>query len=693
MARAFYRPTGENTPAAMFFHKTSATHYSILQREGKFFERRWQIGFQGSEENAEELQIDYVMGSGNHVRTYLHRTARGTLIELPLAWYAEKGGEWTMNPGYDTTAPDTRRKIGYDCMFCHNGYPEIPAGHDTVGSEPVFARLPEGIDCQRCHGPGSEHVRVAQNPGAKKEALRAAILNPARLTPERQMEVCMQCHLETTSRQLPGAIKRFDRPPFSYRPDEPLGSFVIFFDHAPGSGREGKFEIVSSAYRLRQSRCFLASAGKLTCETCHNPHDIPRGDAAVRHYVQVCRSCHASNFDALVQSNRHVRDADCIACHMPKRRAEDVVHAVMTDHLIQRRKPTSDLVAELAERNENEAARYHGEVVAYYPRNADALYVAVAQVAEKSNLDPGTSRLEAEIERQHPARIDFYIALGDGWRDRNDARKSIGPYEEALRRDPDSATAMRRLAIALKDAGDLSRAREILQRAVQVAPEDPRLWFELGSLDSDQGRNAQAIEELGKATSLDPDLAEGFENLGAALAESGQLDRAQAAFRSALRIRPYDARAYANLGKVLVQADTPQAQYCFEKALALGADWAGVHFDYGVLLARLNRLNEGQKQIESALRVDPRMAEAHVMLGGIWEMKGNTTAAEREYREALRVQPQFDRAQFNLGALLIEKGELDNALQYLQAAAQSRDAQISSQAQDVLRKLKSAPHR
>src|SRR2546426_8252782 len=32
------------------------------------------------------------MGSGNHVRTYLNRTSRNTLIELPLVWYAEKGG-------------------------------------------------------------------------------------------------------------------------------------------------------------------------------------------------------------------------------------------------------------------------------------------------------------------------------------------------------------------------------------------------------------------------------------------------------------------------------------------------------------------------------------------------------------------------------------------------------------------------
>ena len=86
------------------------------------------------------------MGSGNHARTYLHRTPRGTLIELPLGWYADQGGHWAMNPGYDqATHEGFRRKVAYECMFCHNGYPRIPAGHERVGAEPVYLDpLPAG---------------------------------------------------------------------------------------------------------------------------------------------------------------------------------------------------------------------------------------------------------------------------------------------------------------------------------------------------------------------------------------------------------------------------------------------------------------------------------------------------------------------------------------------------------------------
>jgi hypothetical protein len=99
MARAFSIPREKDTVEApakdhQFFHAATGTYYTMTEHGGKYFQRRWQRGFDGKPDNVEELQIDYIMGSGNHVRTYLHREVDGTLIKLPLAWYAELGGHW-----------------------------------------------------------------------------------------------------------------------------------------------------------------------------------------------------------------------------------------------------------------------------------------------------------------------------------------------------------------------------------------------------------------------------------------------------------------------------------------------------------------------------------------------------------------------------------------------------------------------
>ena len=260
MAQTFSRPSPENTKedysaASDIYHAPSDSHYAMIRRGGEYFQRRWQIGMDGKPINVEEMRIDYVVGSGTRLRAYLHRTERGMLIEMPLGWYPDPG--WAMVPGSDNAHPFTRRYVSYRCMGCHNAYPSIPAGHEEPGAEPVYSgQMPEGIDCQRCHGPGGAHIEEVRRKGATPASVRASIVNPARLSPRLQMDTCMQCHLETTSQVLPAMLMKFDRGPFSYSPGQPLENLGIAFDHAPGTGHEGKFEGVGAPYRLRQVAMF-----------------------------------------------------------------------------------------------------------------------------------------------------------------------------------------------------------------------------------------------------------------------------------------------------------------------------------------------------------------------------------------------------------------------------------------------------
>ena len=662
MGRSFFTPEAAktiedyaNTPE--YYHALSDSHYSMSIRKGQYFQRRWQVGAGGKEINIEELKIDYVMGSGNHARSYLHRTERGMLVELPLGWYPDKGGEWGMVPGSDTRHPQTRRFISYKCMFCHDGYPNIPAANLGPGSDPVFlGELPQGIDCQRCHGPGAEHVRSASS---------TTIVNPARLSPERRMEVCMQCHLETTSGRIPAVLQRFDRATFSYIPGEPLVNFAISFDHAPGTGHEGKFEAVGSVYRLRQSRCFLQSGGKLECATCHDPHRIPRGGEALRSYSSVCMQCHKSTHPAGVNATA----ADCITCHMPKRRVDDAPHVIMTDHLIQRRAPSGALM----EFAEQPAEEYHGEVVPYYPSPLpetpqNALYRAVAQVGLGNNVASGLPELARLIEEIKPQEAEFYMVLGDGWKSAGKPQEAAAAYRRALQMKPDSARAMRALA-----AVDAAHAEEILAQAVQVGPNDPESWFRFGVLTS-------SAERIQKAISLDPWLPDQSRRLA-------EVSHSEAALQDALRTDPFDDAAWDLGGRILAEKGRfPEAFFDFERATKLRPD-SRYLYDYALALVRADRFDDAQHQAEWAVRTDAALVEAHELLGGLHARKQELADAEREYAAALALKPDLARVQLRLGTVLAAEGDKSRAALHFREAIKGDDAAVSRQAAQALRDL------
>lgn len=697
MARSFYRPAPENIAAGgeAFYHKPSDSYFTMLQRDGRYFQQRYQVDFAGKQVNVMEKQIDFVMGSGNHARTYLHRTARGTLAEMPLGWYAEKGGYWAMNPGYDRPDHDGfRRPIAYDCMFCHNGYPRIPEGSDQTFAEPVYkGALPEGIDCQRCHGPGARHVQLAKTAGTTPQALRASIVNPSRLSPKSQMEVCMVCHLETTSFPLPNAIQRYERGPFSYKPGEPMSAFILNFDHAAGNGRDDKFEIVNAAYRLRRSACFLKSSGKMLCTTCHNPHDVPRGEEAARHYTSVCRQCHAASLDRAVERGRHTHSADCTGCHMPKRRTEDVVHVVATDHYIQRSKPAGDLLAEIAERHETGSSAYRGPVVLYYPetlpRTAENdFYLAIAQVNQKSNLTEGIAQLSAAIARYRPQRAEYYFALAEAWRDGGQLAKAIPLYREAVQRNPKFTPGLLKLGSALRRSARPEEAEEVLKQAATIAPGDAAVWHELGLTYRAIGKSSDAIAALQKAVELNPDLSEAHNNLGIIWIAGGERARAEAAFREAIRIQPDYADARGNLGILLSgTGELTEACYQFEIALRLRPDDAATRYNYAMALGRTRRFDDAQRELEASLSTDPGFADAHQLLGDLLMAKRQAAGAIPHYREAVRIQPESGRAHLGLASALIATGDRAEAIPHLQKAAGDADPAVREEASQILKQM------
>lgn len=258
--------------------------------------------------------VDYAFGSGDRGKTLVGHDKNQRFFELRVSVYREKIAEpiWDLTSGHIIhpvseegylgryrSTDDVRR-----CFACHVTNPR------AFLDEPQSESVDHAIGCERCHGPGGNHLLAV---AAKLPDL--AIARPSLASGGRIVQICAQCH-------SPKGM--------NVEPDDPMS-------------------IRFQGTTLTWSRCYTESRDKLDCVTCHDPHQDVVTEAA--HYEAQCLVCHPgreSNEKAPTRSSRSRLDLTetphapvcpvnpaqgCISCHMPK--VSNVVpHSSFTDHFI-----------------------------------------------------------------------------------------------------------------------------------------------------------------------------------------------------------------------------------------------------------------------------------------------------------------------------------------------------------------------
>lgn len=662
MGRSFYLPSAENVIEDYkvdnhYYHELSNRHYRMLQRDGRFYQRRYQLDAQGREHNVFEMEVTHIIGSGNHARSYLNLDAGGVLRELPVSWYTQEQ-RWAMSPGYDRPDhEDFSRQVTHACMFCHNAYPPLPEPSDRLGLDSRFPReLPSGIDCQRCHGPGSGHLELVSSGTADAADIRQTVVNPVRLGPEREMEVCMQCHLQVAT--AGPHIQRFGRPIYSYRPGEPLAEYSVRFDLVdPRTGElSERFEVDSSSYRLLRSPCFIQSRGKMTCTTCHDPHHAPRGEEAVRHYRERCMDCHA---EVSPLAHPQPGESDCASCHMPQRRTQDAVHVVMTDHFIQRRPPPrEDLLAPLKEDHSPKP----DEVVLHQP---DALpdsereiYLGLGQIRAPVHSARGVERLELALPRWQGTSPEPYLQLALAQVESGDLDQAGIHLRKALEAGPELAPARFQLGEVLRRQGRPDEAAEQYRHALRLNPGHAAAHNGLGLILKERDQVEAALEHFRLAVRSDLLSAEAHANSGTIFLQEGQVEEATREFHRALQIEPNNPGVYRSLGVVRAGLGRhPQAVGAFRQAISLKPDDAEAHYNLGLSQRELGRQQEAVQAFQKAIDLRPDYAEAHSSLGVTHGQTGRLPEAVEAFRRAVKIDPGYGEAWSNLGLVLGQLGQ------------------------------------
>ena len=252
--------------------------------------------------------IDVVVGSGKRGQTFLSWSG-DRLFELPVSFWRD-GSRWINSPGYVDGTADFGRPVQPGCLECHVTK-IVPLSADATANAYARGSLVAGIGCATCHGPGEAHVAAetaAAARGGKAES--TGILNPARFSRDRQVDLCALCHSGLQRKELTAA--------FRYVPGEPLSRYF----ESVSTAVEDRPDVHGNQVGLLQrSRCF-AQSDTMTCSTCHDVHTVGQPVAA---YAPRCLSCHT--WQSCGESHRLGASIQtrCIDCHMPVQETNAIV--------------------------------------------------------------------------------------------------------------------------------------------------------------------------------------------------------------------------------------------------------------------------------------------------------------------------------------------------------------------------------
>jgi len=437
--------------------------------------------------------LAYFVGSGAAARTFLIDDG-GFLFESPVTYYRQSAS-WKASPGFEgIDYPYLTRPAVPSCLQCHASGIQANTGTLNGYATPPF--LENGVSCERCHGPGSEHI-----------ARGAKMVNPAKLAPAARDSVCAECHLSGEVRVPKVSEDQPGREEKALTPGALLADNLTVFIRA---GSPSELRVTSHVENLAQSACKRASGEKMWCGTCHDPHTSPEPADKAAYFRGKCLSCHQTQDCHAAAQARLTNGDSCTACHMPRSPASDIQHVVFTDHSI-RRKPVGSGIAPAPD----------AALVPYpsYTATTRDLAMAYAVVA---------------LRDHNPA----------------DRTRAFALLKQAAEQGTADAQALAYLAEFYRDAKDDAHALPIYQQVWRMDRSQYAVAAALGAYQMQRGNLAEAIQLWREALALNPAMTLVRVNLAQALLRTGKPGEAKAELEQAMHFNPASPEARALLSQI-----------------------------------------------------------------------------------------------------------------------------------------------
>ncbi len=268
----------------------------------------------------------------------------------------------------------------------------------------------------------------------------------------------------------------------------------------------------------------------------------------------------------------------------------------------------------------DEAADVYAAVLKSNPTQAYAMFGLARVDFEAGHLEKARERLEVIVSQtNYQLGYDLIVTVYErlGLEDRARAIRGVATASGAYRdpADPwvDSMLELCfdpfRLSLnagVVARLGDRAGAQRLLERGIELSPNDVALRFQLGTLAVDRGDSKLAADQLERCTILAPDFADSWAHLSGLQANMGDTAAAERTLATGLKNCPQSPGLHLMRARNLREAGrTEEAINEFMISARLRPNDADAYIELGNTYIGLNRVDEGIAQLRAALEAEP----------------------------------------------------------------------------------------
>ncbi len=291
---------------------------------------------------------------------------------------------------------------------------------------------------------------------------------------------------------------------------------------------------------------------------------------------------------------------------------------------------------------------------------------------------------EAEFRQTLAARSDHAQALanlGNARKAQGDRSGAIDMYRRAVEANPVHAETWLNLGNTQREIDDLKGAEASYRAALKANPRLAAAHANLGGLLLAGGDAVAARRAYETALAIDPARASFLYGMALACEGLGDIETAEATYRRLVALSPYNANALNNLAAILERRGaSDEAAGLFARALAADPRHDLAAFNLGSLHARRDEPHAALRYFLTVKSLARDDFERLAQLGDAFETLGRSEDAIECLQAIVAARPEDLDAHQKLGSLLLEKRDIDAALEHLHyVEAEGRDTAMLHQ--------------